>query len=300
MNIACKNSIALIIFSHFDSDVSFLEDFHVRKNDRFIILNVRYLWHSTIFANTRSNSLQKFFSSFSSFSSSSSQISVHSHDCRVRYELNAFTNKSSRSRILSIDEKKKSNELIASKRSWDDFDVCNRSKDITSITNSSKHSLLYEFLMIIFSIFCFDAIIFALLTVRTYDAWRTESCQKHFQKLLFDLTELRRDNKMQNNKMSETRMHANWLTRFSSKFSILQSRFSFAWSRFTFSFTFSSFFRSLISNHVCCIYFDYFSFRNDLFNYSRSSQRYFSNRRPMKEVKEMINRFETKLKENEK
>ena len=56
--------------------------------------------------------------SFSSFSSSSSQIAVHSHDCRVLYKLNAFTNKSSRSRILSIDERKRSNEFIVSKRSW--------------------------------------------------------------------------------------------------------------------------------------------------------------------------------------
>ena len=74
------------------------------------------------------------------------------------------------------------------------------------------------------------------------------------------------------------------------------SRFSFAWSRSTFS----SFFRSSISDHVCCICFDHFSFRNDSFNYSRSSQRYFSNRRSMREVKEMISRFETKLKENER
>ena len=84
-----------------------------------------------------------------------------------------------------------------------------------------------------------------------------------------------------------------------SKFS---SRFLFAWFRFTFtfSFTFSSFFRFSISNHVCCICFDHFSFRNDLFNYSNFSQRYFSNRRSMREMKKMISRFETKLKENEK
>ena len=84
-----------------------------------------------------------------------------------------------------------------------------------------------------------------------------------------------------------------------SKFSL---RFSFAWFTFssTFSFTFSSFFRFRISDYVCCICFDHFSFRNDSFNYSRSSQRYFSNRRSMKEVKEMISRFETKLKKNEK
>ena len=40
------------------------------------------------------------------------------------------------------------------------------------------------------SIFCFDAIIFALLTVRIYDAWKAESCQNHFQRLLSDLTKL--------------------------------------------------------------------------------------------------------------
>ena len=68
-----------------------------------------------------------------------------------------------------------------------------------------------------------------------------------------------------------------------SKFS---SRFSFAWFRFTFS----SFFQFLISDHVCCICFDHFSFNNDSFNYSRSSHRYFSNRRSMrkKKMKKMI------------
>ena len=89
-------------------------------------------------------------------------------------------------------------------------------------------------------------------------------------------------------------------SKFSSKFSFLQSRFSFVWFRFTFSFTFSSFFRFLIANHICCICFDHFNFRNDLFNYSRFNQRYFSNRRSMKKIKKMINRFETKLKKNEK
>ena len=72
-----------------------------------------------------------------------------------------------------------------------------------------------------------------------------------------------------------------------SKFSFLQSRFSFAWFRFTFSFasssTFSSFFRSRISDYVCCICFDHFNFRNDSFSYRRSSQRYLSNRRSMRE-----------------
>ena len=82
-----------------------------------------------------------------------------------------------------------------------------------------------------------------------------------------------------------------------SKFS---SRFSFAWFRFTFSSTFSSIFRSRISDHVCCICFDHFSSRNDSFSYRRFNQSYFSNRRPMREIKEMISRFEAKLRENEK
>ena len=87
-------------------------------------------------------------------------------------------------------------------------------------------------------------------------------------------------------------------SRFSSKFSFLQSRFSFAWS--TSSFTFSSFFRFSISDRVCCICFDHFSFRNDSYNYRRSSQSYLSNRWSMREMKEMISRFEAKLKKNEK
>ena len=68
---------------------------------------------------SRSHRLQKSFSSSSSFSSFSSitfQISVRFHNCRNYYELYTFRNKSSKSRILSIDEKKKSNELVASKR----------------------------------------------------------------------------------------------------------------------------------------------------------------------------------------
>ena len=75
----------LIIFSHRNSNANLLRNF----------------------SNAKSNSLQKFFSSFSSISF---QISVSFHDCRVRYEFNAFTNKSSRLRILSIDERK-NNEL---------------------------------------------------------------------------------------------------------------------------------------------------------------------------------------------
>ena len=75
----------LIILSHRNSNTNFLKNF----------------------SNAKSNSLQKFSSSSSSISS---QISVSLHDCRVRYELNASTNKSSRSRTLSIDEKR-NNEL---------------------------------------------------------------------------------------------------------------------------------------------------------------------------------------------
>ena len=69
-------------------------------------------------------------------------------------------------------------------------------------------------------------------------------------------------------------------SKFSTKFSFLQSKFSFAW----FSFTFSSFFRFSSSNHACCICFDHFSFSNDSFNYSRLNQRYFWNRRSMREI----------------
>ena len=69
-----------------------------------------------------------------------------------------------------------------------------------------------------------------------------------------------------------------------SRFSFLQSRFSFAWFRFTFSSTFSSFFRFSLSNHVCCICFDLFNFRNDLFDYLRFNQRYSWNRRSMKKI----------------
>ena len=70
-----------------------------------------------------------------------------------------------------------------------------------------------------------------------------------------------------------------------SKFSFLQSKFSFARSRSIFSSTSSSFFGSSFSDlHVCCICFDHFSFRNDLFDYRRFSQRYLLHRRPIEEI----------------
>ena len=102
-HILCFNN-----FVTFEFKRKFFEKiFCFEKNDRFIILNFKYFWHSTIFANAKSNNLQKFFSSFSSISF---QIFVRFHNCRVRYELNAFTNKSSRFHISSFDEKK-NNEL---------------------------------------------------------------------------------------------------------------------------------------------------------------------------------------------
>ena len=58
----------------------------------------------------------------------------------------------------------------------------------------------------------------------------------------------------------------------------LRTRFSFAWSRSIFSSTSSSLLESSSSDfYVCCICFDRSNFRNDLFNYSRLSQRYLSN-----------------------
>ena len=54
-----------------------------------------------------SSSLQKSSSSSSSSSSSILQNFVRFHDYRVRYEFYTFTNKSSKSRIVSIDEKRK-------------------------------------------------------------------------------------------------------------------------------------------------------------------------------------------------
>ncbi|KAG6990992.1 hypothetical protein G7Y79_00059g091770 [Physcia stellaris] len=75
-------------------------------------------------------------------------------------------------------------------------------------------------------------------------------------------------------------------TSLQSRSSFLQSRFSFAWSRSTSPpaspSTSPPSFRSRTPDHVCCICFGHFSFRNGLFNYPRSSQRYPSNRRPMR------------------
>ena len=78
-----------------------------------IILSLRF--KSELFSRINQ---QKRFSSTSSSSSFSSQIFVRFHDCRVRCEFHTSTNKSWRSRISSIDEKRKKNELIASKRNW--------------------------------------------------------------------------------------------------------------------------------------------------------------------------------------
>ena len=56
---------------------------------------------------SKSHRLQKLSSSFSSSSSITFQIFVRFHDCRNHYELYTSKNKLSKSRILSIDEKKK-------------------------------------------------------------------------------------------------------------------------------------------------------------------------------------------------
>ena len=44
--------------------------------------------------------------------------------------------------------------------------------------------------------FQFFYYVFALLTVKIYVAWKIKSCQKHFQRLSFDFTEFRDDNKI--------------------------------------------------------------------------------------------------------
>ena len=193
-------------------------------------MNIACIFHVLIIFSLRFKSefssrisLQKSFSSFSSFSSFFSsvfQISVRFHDCRVRCELDTFTNKSSRLRILSIDKRKKK---------WiNRFET--RLKWFWCLQSIKKHRINFRFvtysfscwfLIVFFLIFYFDVIIFALFTVRIYDAWKIESCQNYFQRLLFDFIELRKNNKMHNNKMFETRMHIDWLTRFLTKFSIV-------------------------------------------------------------------------------
>ena len=71
--------------------------------------------------------------SSSSSSSSSSQIAVRLNDYRVRYERYTSTNKSSTSRISSTDRRRRSNELIASKRSWE------RTKDNVTSVHRIQH-----------------------------------------------------------------------------------------------------------------------------------------------------------------
>ena len=71
----------------------------------------------------------------------------------------------------------------------------------------------------------------------------------------------------------------------------LQSRFSFAWSLTSSSYfwsfhTFSSLFESSLSNlHLCCICFNRFNFRHDLFYYRRFNQQHSSNRRSIEEMR---------------
>ena len=73
-------------------------------------------------------------------------------------------------------------------------------------------------------------------------------------------------------------------SRFSSRFSFLQSRSSFAWPRFMSPPTFSPSFRSPSPDHVCCTCFGHSSFLNGLFNYRRPSQQHPWNRRPMRGI----------------
>ena len=69
-------------------------------------------------------------------------------------------------------------------------------------------------------------------------------------------------------------------TSLQSRSSFLQSRSSSAWP--TSPPTSPPSFRSPTPDHVCCTCFGHSSFRNGLFNYPRPSQRYPSNRRPMR------------------
>ncbi|KAG6995750.1 hypothetical protein G7Y79_00042g078550 [Physcia stellaris] len=73
----------------------------------------------------------------------------------------------------------------------------------------------------------------------------------------------------------------------------LQSRSSSAWP--TSPPTSPPSFRSPTPDHVCCTCFGHSSFRNGLFNYPSPSQRYPSNRRPIRGVGEMVSRFGAKL-----
>ena len=68
------------------------------------------------------------------------------------------------------------------------------------------------------SIFCCQL---SLLTVKTYVAWKTESCQKHLQRSLPDLIELWRDNWFWKNPKSEWSWNFELknLSKFSTKFS---------------------------------------------------------------------------------
>ena len=106
-------SIVLIIFSHFDSDANFFENFYVLKKRSFHYIKCQIFSTFKNFRKYQSRiDLQIFFMFFSSFSL---QIFVRFYDCRVRYEFNISTNKLSKSRILSIDERKKNNKLTTLK-----------------------------------------------------------------------------------------------------------------------------------------------------------------------------------------
>ena len=61
-----------------------------------------------------------------------------------------------------------------------------------------------------FFYFQFFYYVFALLTVKTYVAWKAESCQKHFQRLSFDFTELWNDNKILRKSKVDDREEFEW------------------------------------------------------------------------------------------
>ena len=86
------------------------EVFKFWKNDRFIILNVKYLQHSKIFANVCRNSLRRFRVSSLSISVACASAMKFSTSTTFEY---TFMNESSRSHSLSIEKKKSINRFEA-------------------------------------------------------------------------------------------------------------------------------------------------------------------------------------------
>ena len=244
-----------IAFTSFETSTTiFQESVITLKRSRFSLFTLKFISKRVKIASTRSFTFS---------------ISLATSSSKHRKSISKF--------YLTIDDLRR---MFAEK--FKSFDLPqHQNRRFSSQSLDTRSSISYQFRII----FYFSS---AINQKASINQSLKSSKSKNFQQYMFAkslsfyrLTVLFEKSTFSSYKKSDIfyiSLQSKFSTRFSTKF---LSKFSFAWS----SLTFSSFFRSSLSNlHVCCICFDHFSFNNDLFNYSRRIQRYLSKRRLLKEI----------------